>query len=58
MTLMFMTRQTRRLAFVYAIATLLFDIILGSQAMGQKPGRVTAKTITLGIVAETNHKEI
>lgn len=58
MTLMCVTRQTRRLAFVYATATLLFDIILGSHAVGQAPGRVEAKTITLGIVAEINQKEV
>ena len=58
MTLMFVTRQTRRLAFVYAIATLLFDITLGSHVMGQTPGRVEAKTITLGIVAPMNQKEV
>jgi phosphonate transport system substrate-binding protein len=56
-TLMFVTRQTRRLAVVYAIATLLF-IILGSHAVGQTRDRVEAKTITLGIVAETNQKEV
>jgi phosphonate transport system substrate-binding protein len=55
---MFATRQTRRLAVVYAIATLLFDIILGSHAVGQTPGRVEAKTITLGLVAPMNQKEI
>jgi phosphonate transport system substrate-binding protein len=55
---MFATRQTRRLAVVYAIATLLFDIILGSHAVGQTPGRVEAKTITLGIVAPMNQKEV
>jgi len=57
-TLMFVTLQTRGLAFVSAIAALLFDIIPGSQAMGQTPGRVEAKTITLGIVAEINQKEV
>jgi phosphonate transport system substrate-binding protein len=55
---MFVTRQTRRLAVVYAIATLLFDIIWGSHAVGQTPGGVEAKTITLGIVAPMNQKEI
>jgi phosphonate transport system substrate-binding protein len=55
---MFATRQTRRLAVVYAIAALLFDIILGSHAVGQTPGRVEAKTITLGIVAPMNQKEV
>src|SRR5882724_12511809 len=55
---MFVTRQTRRLAVVYAIAILLFDIILGSHVVGQTPGRVEGKTITLGIVAPMNQKEI
>jgi phosphonate transport system substrate-binding protein len=58
MTLMFVTRQTRRLAVVYAIATLLFDITLGSRAVGQTPGKVETKTITLGIVAPMNQKEV
>jgi len=57
-TLMFVTRQTRRLAFAYAIAALLFDITLGSHVMGQTPGGVEAKTITLGIVAPLNQKEV
>ena len=57
-TFMFATRQIRRLAFVYAIATLFFDIILGSHAPGQTRGRVEAKTITLGIVSPVNQKEI
>jgi phosphonate transport system substrate-binding protein len=55
---MFVTRQTRRLAFAYAIAALLFDITLGSHVMGQTPGGVEAKTITLGIVAPMNQKEV
>ena len=58
MTLMFVARQTRRLAVVYAIATLLFDITLGSHAVGQTPGKVEAKTITLGIVSPMNQKEV
>ena len=58
MTLMFVTRQTGRLAVVYAIATLLFDIILGSPAVGQTPGGAETKTITLGIVSPVNQKEI
>jgi phosphate/phosphite/phosphonate ABC transporter binding protein len=52
------TRQMRRLAFAYAIAALLFDITLGSHVMGQTPGGVEAKTITLGIVAPMNQKEV
>jgi ABC-type phosphate/phosphonate transport system substrate-binding protein len=55
---MFVTRQTRRLAFVSTIAILLLDLFLGSQAMGQTPGRVELKIITLGIVAEKNEKEV
>ena len=55
---MFVTRQTRRLAFAYAIAALLFEITLGSHVMGQTPGGVEAKTITLGIVAPMNQKEV
>jgi phosphonate transport system substrate-binding protein len=58
MTSMFVTRRMRRLGFVYVIATLVFDITLGSHAMGQTPGRVEAKTITLGIVAPMNQKEV
>ena len=58
MTLMFVTRQTRRLGFVYAIATLLFDIVLGSHAVGQTPRRMEAKTITLGIVSPIDQKEV
>jgi phosphonate transport system substrate-binding protein len=57
-TSIFATRQICRLAFLYAVATLLFDIVLGSHAVGQTPGRVDAKTITLGIVSPTNQKEI
>jgi len=53
---MFVTKQARSLAIFSAI--LLFEIILVSRAAGQKPGRPEAKTITLGIVAETNQKEI
>ena len=58
MTLLVVTRRMRRLGFVCAIATLLFDIALGSHVMGQTPGRVEAKTITLGIVSPTNQKEV
>ena len=58
MTLMFVTRQTGRLAVVYAIATLLFDIIPGSQAVAQTPSGAQPKAITLGIVSPVNQKEI
>ena len=54
---MLVTRQRRRLAVVYAIATVLFNIILGFRAVGQTAG-VEAKTITLGIVSPVNQKEI
>jgi phosphonate transport system substrate-binding protein len=57
-TSMFATRRTCRLAFLCAIATVFFDIALGSHAAGQTPGRVEAKTITLGIVSPRNQKEI
>ena len=50
------TKQAPSLAIFSAI--LLFEIILVSRAAGQKPGRSDAKTITLGIVAETDQKEI
>jgi phosphonate transport system substrate-binding protein len=52
------TRQAHWLAVVYTIATLFFDIIVGSHAMGQTPGGAEAKTITLGIVSPVNQKEI
>jgi phosphonate transport system substrate-binding protein len=55
---MFVTRQTGRLAVVYAIATLLFDIIPGSQAVAQTPSGAQPKAITLGIVSPVNQKEI
>ena len=49
-------KHARKIAFFFPI--LLFEVVLGSHAMGQTPGRVEAKTITLGIVAETNQKEV
>ena len=55
---MFVRGQMRRPAVVYAIATLLFDVILGSHAVGQTPGGAEPKTITLGIVSPVNQKEI
>lgn len=56
MTLMFAMKHTRKIAVFFSI--LLFDVVLGSRAIGQMPGRMEAKTITLGIVAETNQKEV
>lgn len=56
MTLMVVTRKTR--GFVYPIAALLFDIVLGSHAVGQTPRKVEAKTITLGIVSPIDQKEV
>jgi phosphonate transport system substrate-binding protein len=56
--LTFVTRQTRKLAIVYVIATLLFDIVLVSHAPGQTPAKAEEKTITLGIVSEINQPEI
>lgn len=55
---LFVTRRTRRLIFAYAIATLLFEIVGGSHALAQRPGRMEVKTITLGIVSPTKQKEI
>ena len=49
---MFVTKRARKLAILPAI--LLFDIILGSRAAGQ----TQAQTITLGIAAKMNQKEI
>ncbi len=43
---------------IFAIAALLFGVILGSNAAGQTPDGVEAKTISLGIVSEINLKEI
>ena len=54
--MMFLRNHARGLAILPAV--LLFDIILGFRAWGQTPGRSEAKTITLGIVAATNQKEI
>ncbi|MGH7795598.1 MAG: phosphate/phosphite/phosphonate ABC transporter substrate-binding protein [Candidatus Binatia bacterium] len=56
MTLRLVMKRARKIAVFFPI--LLFDVVLGSRAMGQTPGRVEAKTITLGIVAETNQKEV
>jgi len=50
-------RQRRRLS-VIAIAALLSGAILGSNAAGQTPYRLEAKTISLGIVSNVNQKEI
>lgn len=54
--MMFVTKHAWRLVIVPAI--LLFDISLGFRALAQTPARSEAKTITLGIVAATNQKEI
>jgi len=53
---MFVTKHARWLTILLAI--LLFDMTRGSQAVGQTPGRFEAKTITLGIVAPMNQKEV
>ncbi len=53
---MLVTKYARNLAIVPLI--LVLNIILGSSAVAQTPGRFAAKTITLGIVAETNQQEI
>lgn len=50
--------KRQRLAVIFAIAALLFGVILGSNAAGQTADRVEAKAISLGIVSEINQKEI
>ena len=55
---MLATRQTGRLVVAYAIATLLFGIIPGSHAAGQTRSGMEAGTITLGVIAPVNQKEI
>ena len=57
MTSISITRQTRKLSFLFAIAAVFFDVVTGSSAAGQA-GRVEAKTITLGLVSPTHQKEI
>ena len=52
-----MKRQRHRLS-VIAIVALLSGAILGSNAAGQTPYRLEAKTISLGLVSEVNQKEI
>ena len=39
-------------------AILVFDMMLGSRAAAQTPGKIEARTITLGMVSETDQKEI
>jgi len=53
---MFVTKHARRLAIFSAICFL--SVVAGSRALGQTRGGFEAKTITLGIAAETNQKEI
>jgi phosphonate transport system substrate-binding protein len=55
---MLMRIQMRKLKVSYAIATFLFGIVLGLPALGQTPGRVETKTLTLGIVSQIHQKEI
>ncbi len=50
--------QMRKLEVFYAIAAFLFGIVLGWPALGQTPGRVETKTLTLGIVSQIHQKEI
>jgi phosphonate transport system substrate-binding protein len=54
---MLVTRLRLRLLVVYAIAPVLFNIILCFSAVGQTAG-VEPKTFTLGIVSPVNQKEI
>ena len=55
---MLMRIQMRKLKVSYAIATFLVGIVLGLPALGQTPGRVETKTLTLGIVSQIHQKEI
>jgi phosphonate transport system substrate-binding protein len=50
--------QMRKLEVSLAIATFLFGIVLGLPALGQTPGGVETKTLTLGIVSQIHQKEI
>ena len=52
-----MSQNAGREAVVPAVL-FLFDIILGSRAVGQMSAGPETKTITLGVVAEKNEKEI
>ncbi|HEX6437468.1 MAG TPA: phosphate/phosphite/phosphonate ABC transporter substrate-binding protein [Candidatus Binatia bacterium] len=53
---MFLRRHPSRLGIACTI--LLFDLILGSGALAQTPRGQDAKTITLGIIADTNQKKV
>jgi phosphonate transport system substrate-binding protein len=53
---MFLTRYAPSFAIVSIV--LLIQLILGSSASGQTARGMEAKTITLGMVAETNQKEV
>jgi phosphonate transport system substrate-binding protein len=55
---MFATRQKYGLALVSVIATLFFGIFAAFRAVAQTRDTVEAKTITLGMVAPTNQKQI
>jgi phosphonate transport system substrate-binding protein len=53
---MFVSKRARQLAIIGAL--FLLDIVLGSRAAAQTRGRSEVKSITLGIAAEFNPKEI
>ncbi|HUC99308.1 MAG TPA: PhnD/SsuA/transferrin family substrate-binding protein, partial [Candidatus Polarisedimenticolaceae bacterium] len=53
---MFLRRYSSRLGI--ALAILFFELIPGSGASAQTPRGLDATTITLGIIAETNQKEV
>jgi phosphonate transport system substrate-binding protein len=57
-TSMSATRRTHKFAFLCAITILIFDIVVGSYALGQTRDTVEAKTITLGMVSPRNQKQI
>jgi phosphonate transport system substrate-binding protein len=51
-------RIPRRRLSIIAITALFYGVTLGSNAAGQTPNRLEAKTISLGIVSKVNQKEI
>ncbi|MGH7810392.1 MAG: phosphate/phosphite/phosphonate ABC transporter substrate-binding protein, partial [Candidatus Binatia bacterium] len=53
---MFVTKHALHATIISAL--LLFDVTLGSRAVAQTRGRSVAKTMTLGIAAEFNPKEV
>jgi len=55
---MVINRHLRQLSIIVAIAALIFSGLPGSNAAGQTPKGVEAKTISLGLVSEIHQREI